>query len=208
MGVFSESITLRRWQSKAAEKPAKEDKKQERIEALVATAQAGSSEAFAKLYDIFVDPIYRYIYYRAGSVEAEDLTELVFLKTWENIRQYRSGKHHFSAWIFRIAHNIVVDFYRSKDTYDELPENIEDQRIEASAMHRAHRSLDRGVLDRAMMELKDSYRQIVVLKYLNDLSNDEIAEILGRSQSAVRILQFRALKKLRRILERMGISSF
>ncbi|MFA6521399.1 MAG: sigma-70 family RNA polymerase sigma factor [Candidatus Gracilibacteria bacterium] len=175
------------------------------IEALVEQSKRGDSDAFGKLYDIFVNPIYRYIYYRVNHQEAEDLTELVFLKTWENINQYKADQKSFSSWIFRIAHNLVVDFYRLHKSSEELVENIKDERREAHASFRANLNLDKEMLGVALGKLKDSYRQILVLKYINDFSNDEIAGITGRSQAALRILQFRALKHLKRILEEMGM---
>ena len=176
------------------------------IEAIVSRCQAGSSDSFAKLYDLFINPIYKYIFFRVGRGEAEDLTELVFLKTWENIRSYKSGTSSFSSWIFRIAHNIVVDHYRSKRPEEQLDEQFQDFRREANAMDRAHRRFDKDLLTHAMKELNDNYRQIIILKYVNDLSNDEIAAITGRSHAALRILQFRALRSLRQVLERMGFS--
>ena len=185
---------------------ATDPQKEKEIENFVIASQRGDSEAFGKLYDIFVDPLYRYIYYRVGAGEAEDLTELVFLKSWENIKQYRTRERSFSSWIFRIAHNVVVDFYRSQRPQDELSENIIDYREEADSQTLANRRFDNEVLGKAMLELKDRYRQIIILKFINDLTNEEIGYITGRSQAALRILQFRALRKLRRILERMGVS--
>lgn len=179
---------------------------QEEIEELVAVSKRGDSSAFGKLYDLFVNQIYRYVYYRVGKEEAEDLTELVFLKTWENIRQYKSGKRSFSSWIFRIAHNVVVDYYRSNNYQAELHENIKDERLEMQTMERAHRHFDQSLLNEAMRGLKDHYRQIIILKYINELSYEEIGYIMGKSQASLRILQFRALKSLRNILESSGIS--
>src|SRR3989338_10018248 len=89
------------------------------IERLVLKIQQGDHDAFATLYDIFIDPIYRYVYYRVNQNDAEDLTEVVFLKVWENILQYKKQKSTFAAWIFRIAHNLVVDHYRA--TKDRAP---------------------------------------------------------------------------------------
>lgn len=174
------------------------------VEGFVAASQKGDSDAFGKLYDLFVNSIYRYIFYRVGAKEAEDLTELVFLKTWENLKQYRSGPQHFSSWIFRIAHNVVVDYYRSRREEEELTENFEDMREEAQSTLRAHRRFDHEAIVSAIKKLKDSYRQILILKYINDFSNEEIKEILGRSGAALRILQFRALRSLKRILEEEG----
>lgn len=177
------------------------------VEVLVAEAQKGDSDAFAKLYDAFVNPIYRYIFYRVGSHSAEDLTELVFMKTWEHIRQYKFGQNSFSSWIFRIAHNVIIDHYRANKENEELSENISDHREDASAQNIAHKHFDQEVLRKAMAELKDHYRQVLILKYMNDLSNEEIVHITGRSHAGLRILQFRALRALKRILERMGICS-
>lgn len=179
----------------------------EEIEQLVISSQKGESDAFAKLYDIFVNPIYRYMYYRIGKHDAEDLTELVFLKTWENIQKYYRGKHSFSSWLFRIAHNVVIDYYRSKRTEEELSEDTEDSRAQESTMNNAKRHFNEELLGEGMAQLKDHYRQILILKYVNDFSNEEIASIMGRSQAALRILQFRALKSLKNILERKGISA-
>ena len=180
----------------------------EEIEAFVVTSQQGDSDAFAKIYDLFVDRIYRYVYYRVGATDAEDLTELIFLKTLENIRQYRPGTNTFSSWLFRIAHNVVIDHYRAHDQSDELSENVKDERPAAQIQQRADNAITHEVLTEAMKQLKDDYRQIIILKYLNEFSNDEICEIMGRSHAALRILQFRALKTLRRILEDMGITEF
>jgi len=184
-------------------------KKQEIIEQLVIEAQAGSSDAFAKLYDGLIDQIYRYVYYRVGSGEAEDITELVFLKTWENIHQYKSGKATFSAWVFRIAHNLVVDYYREKKSnqFLELDTNYVDTTMSGRTDLRAHRSLNKDILYDAMQELNENYRQILILKYINSLSNEEIATVIDKSQAALRILQFRALKSLKKILESRGISN-
>lgn len=177
------------------------------VNRLVVASQGGDADAFGKLYDIFVDQIYRYIYYRVGAEEAEDLTELVFLKTWENMKKYYANGGTFSSWIFRIAHNVVVDYYRSQNGDGKLSENIKDHRIESYTQHRAHRHFDQTLLQEAMKELKGHYRQIIILKYVNELSYEEIETIMNRSQAALRILQFRALKSLRRILENKGISS-
>jgi len=183
-----------------------EKQKHALIERLVSSSQSGEADAFGKLYELFVAPIYRYMYYRVGREDAEDLTELVFLKTWENIHQYEKRQSSFSAWIFRIAHNVVVDHYRAHQANGELSENIEDKRRDASATERIHRRLDQEILTTAMKELKEHYRQVLILKYINGLSNEEIGNIMGKSQAALRILQFRALRTLRRVLQDQGIS--
>lgn len=179
----------------------------EEVEKLVFLSQKGDQEAFAGLYDIFINPVYRYVYYRVNSADAEDLVETVFLKVWENIRQYKTKKRSFSAWIFRIAHNLVVDHYRSfKDkNFEELTLQVPDQNRQHNPIRTAQNVLDNEVLKKALNKLKKQYRDVILYKFINDLSNKEIAEILDRSEGSLRILQFRALKALKKELENMGV---
>lgn len=178
------------------------------IEKLVVLAKRGNQDAFSQLYDIFVDPIYRYVYYRVDSGEAEDIVETVFLKVWENIRQYKPQKRSFSAWIFRIAHNLIVDHYRSaKDrVFEELHPQIPDQSRQHNPIKSAQSILDNEVLKKALNNMKRQYREVIIYKFINELSNKEISEILGKSEGSLRILQFRALKALKKVLEEMGVN--
>lgn len=179
------------------------------IEQLVLKVQDGDQSAFADLYDIFIDPIYRYVYYRVKSSEVEDLVETVFLKVWEHIKKYQeSKKSSFSAWIFRIAHNIVVDHYRSaknRET-DVLDFSVPDHKRDHNPIRITEDSIDRKVLRVAINKLKKNYREVIVHKFINDFSNAEIAELLGRSEGSLRILQHRALKALRAELHHMGVN--
>ena len=170
-------------------------------------SQLGNSEAFGRIYDIFVDSIYRYMYYRVKNGEVEDLTEVVFLKAWENINKYKKGKYSFSAWIFRIAHNLVVDFYRSKGLKGEtvpldeaMEESIQSYKREHKPVGRTETRLNNELLTMALGTLKKAHYDFVVLKFINQLSNEEISEILGKNESALRVLQFRALKELKTVL--------
>ncbi|MEK7086139.1 MAG: sigma-70 family RNA polymerase sigma factor [Patescibacteria group bacterium] len=178
------------------------------IEKLVVLSKRGNQDAFAKLYDIFVDPIYRYVYYRVNAGDAEDIVETVFLKVWENIRQYKQQKRSFSAWIFRIAHNLIVDHYRSaKDRiFEELHPQIPDQSRQHNPIKSAQTILDNEVLKKALNNMKHQYREVIIYKFINELSNKEISEILGKSEGSLRILQFRALKALKKVLEEMGVN--
>ena len=128
------------------------------------------------------------------------------MKVWESIHHYRPSNRTFSAWIFRIAHNVVIDHYRANRPNGELSEYIEDENRQSQPETGIKVHFDQKMLNAAMRELKDHYRQILTLRYLNDLSYEEIGYIMNRSQAGLRILQFRALKSLRRALEQMGIS--
>ncbi len=187
---------------------AKKAELEENIQEFVTRSQAGDGDAFGQLYDLFVDQIFRYVSFRSPPDEAEDLVELVFLKAWESIGDYRRGTAHFSAWLFRIAHNIVIDFYRVSQTRREaqtsLDETVPETRREFAASDRVHRRIERESINDALKRLPDDYRSILVLKYVNDFSYEEIEHILNRGYAALRILQFRALKALKKELIAMG----
>lgn len=183
--------------------------KEGEIEALVLECQDGSHQAFERLYELFVDPIYRYIYYRVNAAEVEDLVETVFMKVWEKIHQYKPKKKTtFSSWIFRIAHNLVVDTYRAQTDrhVEELDPNLMSEDGIADPKSATQQALDQGTLRSALSRLKKPYREVLIHKFINDLSNKEIADILDKSEGSLRILQFRALKALKKELEDEGIS--
>ena len=187
------------------------DKKEinpEEIDSLVKKAQDGDTTAFAKLYDTYFTQIYRYVYYRANKSEVDDLVAQVFMKAWDNIDKYQAQKGaSFGAWVFRIAHNLVVDQYRTHRKIAEIPTDIVDERSEADPKHRAQLKLDQVVLKSALQRLKGAHRQVILLKYINGLSNQEIAQVMKCKDGNVRILQFRALKELKKIMEEIGFNS-
>lgn len=184
---------------------AKSDLNQEQIEDLVLQAQKSDTDAFAKIYDHFVDQIYRYIFFKVGKDDALDLTENVFLKIWENLRSYKHGSSHFSAWVYRIAHNIVVDHYRLNKESLSLDMDIADDKRQNNPIVRTEQKISQEKLRVAISKLKKKYQQIILLKYINELKNDEIAQVLRRSAGSLRILKFRALKALKRVLEDMNV---
>lgn len=185
---------------------AKTDLTKDEIEVLVQQAQEGDAKAFGQVYDFFVDSIYRYIFFKVKKDDALDLTETVFLKVWENLKMYRRGDNYFSSWIFRIAHNVVVDYYRLSREYSELDQHIADEKPHNNPVHQTEERLSQDALRKAISKLKRSYQQVILLKYVNDLENHDIAKILRRSEGNLRILKFRALKALKKILESMNVT--
>lgn len=175
------------------------------IDDLVSEAQKGNTESFGKLYDIYADSIYKYIYYRVDKEDALDLTENVFLKVWENIKSYKTGKKYFTSWLYRIAHNTVVDSYRRGKKTEELAEWLPDEKLDNNPIVLTERNLTNQALTLAISKLKKRYQQVIILKYINELDNSEIAKVLKRSEGSLRILKFRALKALRQILEEMNV---
>lgn len=173
------------------------------LEVLVRKAQKGDADAFGDLYDQLVVPIYRYIYYRVSRSEAEDLTETVFLRAWEKRRKYRKRPEcSFTSWVFRIAHNVVVDFYRANAKMEkvELTDEIEGESRECDPAAAAQLGFDQKELATAVRRLPEIQQQVIVLKFINDLENAEIAEVIGKSVGSVRVIQFRALSKLKDLL--------
>ncbi len=164
------------------------------------------SDAFGELYDLFVERVYRYLYFRTGShPEAEDLSEQVFLKAWEAIARYRWQGRPFLAWLYRLAHNAHIDHVRSQKPTTSL--NNDDRPFElasSSATVELTRALDADLLARALAELTPDQQQVIVMKFLEGLDNEHIALSMDKREGAIRALQMRALMSLRRVLEQLG----
>ena len=189
---------------KSREKPDEQE-----VQRLVAACQSGDVEAFGPLYDMYIDQIYRYVFYRVDNEEAEDIVENIFVRVWEKIDKYVPGQHPFSSWMFRIAHNMVVDHYRRHRKHVSLRERLPKHVNQSSddPVDFAQSKLTQGYVREALSELKDDYQQVLILKYLSGFDNNEIAQIMGKKPGNVRILQYRALKSLRQVMETRGINS-
>jgi RNA polymerase sigma-70 factor, ECF subfamily len=168
---------------------------------LVARAVAGDRQAFGDLYECHLDAIYRYIYYRVGDThEAEDLTETVFVKAWEALDRYRAGEVPFAAWLYRIAHNQVVDRHRTARPTAELPDQHPDPGLGANPEAQAAQNEMSRVLAAALAQLDPLGQQVLTLRFINGLSHAETAQIVERPEGTVRVLQHRALAQLRGLL--------
>ena len=131
------------------------------INLLVEMAQTGDTEAFARLYDIFIQPVYRYIYYKVAKEEALDLTESVFLKVWEHLKSYSKLKGAFSSWVFKIAHNVVVDHYRVQREHVDLDDVVlQDENRESDPRFMTENSLNQDLLRKALSKLKKKYQDV------------------------------------------------
>lgn len=177
------------------------------LESLVKKAQKGDLEAFGKIYDNLVDSLYRYVFYKVDDKdEIEDILESLFLKVWQNLKKYKEQKGlYFKAWVFRIAHNLVIDYYRTYREHASLDPRFSDNSKESDPTVLTRQTLNNEFLKEAMEKLKKKHQQIIIYKFINDFSNKEIAQILKKSEGSVRIMQFRALKALKIELQQMGI---
>jgi RNA polymerase sigma-70 factor (ECF subfamily) len=168
---------------------------------LIQKATNGHADSFGQLYEIHLTAIYQYIAYRVSSVhDAEDLTETVFLKAWQALESYETQKVPFVAWLYRIAHNTVIDFYRtSKESQGlETVQNKMDERLSVEQL--TVKNDESRQLTEAMRKLSDLHQHVIVLRFLKGLPHSEVAEILGRKVEAVRVLQHRALKELQYLI--------
>jgi RNA polymerase sigma-70 factor (ECF subfamily) len=173
---------------------------QDEVRALVEKAAAGSVEAFGEVYSMYLDRIYRYIYYQVHNKEtAEDLTEEVFIKAWRKIGKFRWEGRPFSAWLYRIAHNHVVDYFRTNRRHEPLDIDIPTDQDQPEGEYE-QKQLQQMIL-RALSSLPQQQRQIITLKFIEDSSNETIGQVTGKSQGAIRVMQMRALGALRRRLK-------
>ena len=163
----------------------------------------GDVNAFSLVYDYYIDRIYRFIYFKAPASEAEDLTEEVFLKVMQKKDTFDPQKSAFSTWIYTIARNTVVDFLRSNKPVLELHEYVADTKESSHTAYKAEKSLQEENLKKALATLPKNKQDIVILRFIDELSYEEIAEILGKSAGSVRITMMRTLRDLRKVLEKL-----
>lgn len=172
---------------------------------LIKKAKNGNSEAFGKLYDDHIDQIYRYIFLRINKKsDAEDITQKVFLKAWKNIDSFEiREKVPFSSWLYRIAKNTMIDYYRTDKNHPGIEDVSEREIGEAPEDH--ERNVDDEIkvrqIKESLDELTENQQNVIIMKFIEELENGEIAEILDKTEVAVRVTQHRALKKLKKIVK-------
>lgn len=173
------------------------------VQPLITRAREGDADAFGLLYDRYQPDILRYLLHRVRDRElAEDLTQQVFLKAWQAIPRYEQRGVPFNAWLYRMAHNQMVDHYRTRRPTTDL-EGV-DIPQDAEAEERVMRRELRDHLAHALERLSEDHRQVLTLRFLMDKSAREIGEIMGRKEVTVRGLQLRALRALRQQIDDMG----
>ncbi len=167
------------------------------IEQLVAHAQQGDRDALEELYLEHFDRIYSYLHMTVGNRhDAEDLTTQTFLKMLESIGKFRWSTAPFSAWLFRIAHNVAMDHFRARRRWQPEEEVPEPAQVESSAEEEALKVLSNENMFDLIEQLSDEQRQVLILKFVFDFSNHEAATVLGKTEGAVKSLQHRALASL------------
>lgn len=175
---------------------------------LLERAIQGDHDAFGRLYEQYVGRIFNYIYYRTGNVyDAEDLTERVFIRALHHIRRYSQRGLPFSAWLYRIAHNLVANWHRDNSRRKEIP--LDDGLLTG---------LTGGFPEHELMQVEEQDRllsvirclpaerqQLLILKFVDHLSNAEIGQIMGRTEGAIKSLYHRTLLVVRDELNKLNI---
>jgi RNA polymerase sigma-70 factor (ECF subfamily) len=166
----------------------------------IARAVNGDTDAFSVIYEKYVGRIYNYLYYRTGTqFDAEDLTARVFYKAFDHIGQYQNKGVPFSAWLYRIAHNLVANWYRDNSRRKEVPLDdyghlhSQNEYPEESMVQR----VENEALMKAIRKLPPHRQQMVILKFVEHLSNAEIAVVMGRSEGAIKSFYHRTLQYLK-----------
>lgn len=166
----------------------------------------GNNEAFGELYDFYAPRVYRFVRLKVDSQEtAQDLTSEAFLKIWQYLQEQRKIRERFQALLYKIARNLVIDFYRSKsireilieDNLEEFSE-VEDKETSDKLVIRQEEMVE---VKKALIQVHSNYQDVIVWYYLDELTIPEIAEILEKNEGTVRVLIHRAVKSLRNVME-------
>jgi RNA polymerase sigma-70 factor, ECF subfamily len=171
-------------------------------EQIIKQVKNGDAEAYGMLYEQYAEVIFRYVYSHLDNrLDAEDLTEEIFLRAWRALPKYDERGLPFSAFLFRIARNSLIDYYRQRKAVQSI-EDIELQSREMGPEETVDvRIEDRNLRD-TIAKLREDYRNVLIFRFLSGLSPEETAQVMQRSVGAVRVLQHRALSALKDLMER------
>jgi RNA polymerase sigma-70 factor (ECF subfamily) len=178
---------------------------------MLASRAKTDRDAFGLLYERHVAAIYRYVYYRVGSMEdAEDLTARVFARALKHVHNYNDRGVPFTAWLYRIAHNVVANFHRDNSRHPAVPlEEVDEMRShqqhdeDSDHDQRIDSERERERLLRAIRLLPEERQHLIVLKFVEQMQNAEIGQIMNRSEGAIKSLYHRTLLQLREIMDEM-----
>jgi RNA polymerase sigma-70 factor (ECF subfamily) len=175
---------------------------------LIKKTQQGDPKAFGDLYESHAPVVFRYLYAHLDSrMDAEDLTGEVFLKAWQSLPKYVERGVPFLAFLFRIAHNALVDHYRHRNRLEpKSPDDMDGYTAEelSAPVELVGNMMEHQQILHKLSKLRPDYQSVLTLRFFSELSPDETAQVMKRSVGAVRVLQHRALCALREELEKTG----
>lgn len=169
---------------------------------VIRAAKNGDKAAFGHLYDHYLPQIYRFVYLKTGGKhDAEDITNDVFMNAWQHIPQYEESGFPLSSWLYQIARNRIIDHFRTKRS--NIP--IEDVEDDIDVPHTTIGDVDAVLaierVQGAISKLREEYQTLIVMRFVDDRSTTEIASVLGKSEGAIRLMQYRALQALKNVIE-------
>jgi RNA polymerase sigma-70 factor (ECF subfamily) len=177
------------------------DERTDNEKQLLDSAIRGEASAFGLLYDKYQPKLFRFIFLKVSQrEEAEDLTHQVFLSAWQNIETFEDQGLPLSSWLYKIARNKVIDFYRTKKQITSI-ESIPDEILSISTENQLDTKIGVETVYKALQKLPSDYQEIILMRFIEGLSPTEISKITGKNNGAVRVLQFRALRQLKKSLE-------
>ena len=184
----------------ATETGGEDEREHERL--LVRAAAAHDKAAFAELYDRHADRVLRHIVRVVNDArEAEDLTAQTFLRAWEAIERYQDRGAPFSAWLLRIAHNLAVSHLRGRRDHSVLEDRYIDEKRLGNPERALEQAFDETSVREAVRQLREEQRQVIMLRFMNELDYEQVAAMLGKSVPTVRVIQHRAIGKLRKLMQ-------
>lgn len=171
---------------------------------LVQKAKQGDEAAFGQVYDLYFPKVYRFVFYRVNHKEvAEDLTAETFIRVWNKLSEMQ-GPSSFSAWIYQIARNLVIDYYRSKKATVDLAELENVLEYEENILEKTNFGFDQQAFLAALKNLSSDQQLVIKLKFLEELENDEIAKMLDKTEGAIRVIQHRAVRELKEFFDKQN----
>ncbi|HEX3099587.1 MAG TPA: RNA polymerase sigma factor [Patescibacteria group bacterium] len=180
---------------------------QGKLEQTLRQAQAGSETALTDLYNTYFERIYRFIFFRVSHKEtAEDLTEDVFVKLFKKLRDLEQVAA-FEGWLFQIARNQVIDYYRRKKQLVPLEEVENTLEYETNIVDIVNLQTQQTLFIKILRELTPEQQQVIKLKFLEDIDNDVIAQMMDKTEGAIRVIQHRAIAKLKELIDAVAENS-
>jgi RNA polymerase sigma-70 factor, ECF subfamily len=187
-------------------------KDEQQLRQWVHAAIGGDKKAFEQIYTLYAAPIYRYCAYRVATpTEAEDLTAEVFLRAWQAIGQFKLNTAPFLAWLYRIAHNLIINYHSKMQNQreaadasfdDSFLEKITAEDLDSNPLDNSIRKVQNATLKLAFNRLPEEQRQVIYWRFIEELSHAEIATLIGKNEGTVRGIQYRALQALGKLLDK------
>lgn len=168
---------------------------------IIDRAIRGESSAFGQLYDHYMPMIYRFILLKVGRrEEAEDLTHQVFLSALQNVSGYKDRGYPFSSWLYRIARNVIIDNARTRKEAVSIYDLELEPHIEPAIEKTLDIKSELNSVTKAIAELTEEQQDVIIMKFIEGFSNQEIAKALDKNEGAIRTIQHRAIDKLKKLL--------